>query len=334
MGDFSRQTTLKAATLDGIAAARRPSVAMLTNPRSGGNRKGLDGIRRFLAENPQLQHAEAVSPDQVRSVLADFAAREIDLLVVNGGDGTVQSVLTTLYGQGLFRRPPVLALLQAGTTSMLARDVGVSGRPLEALARIRDWQGAQHIVERSILKVRQGTDAPALCGMFFGAGAIPRGIELFHGQVNPKGVRGEFFPGVILARLLLSAFTGNEKHLPPTDMVIHVDDAPVQESRYLFALVSTLERLFLGMHPYWGKQPGPLRFSAVRSKPPCLLRNLPFLLRGRSISTVSPENGYFSHNARRITLDFKGRFTLDGELFEAVSPLTIESAGPARFLKI
>jgi hypothetical protein len=321
-----------------VAAEQGPSMAMITNPRSGGNRKGWDGIRNFLAGNRQIRHEEAVTPDQVRAVLADFASREVDLLIVNGGDGTVQSVLTALYGQNLFRRPPVLALLRAGTTSMLARDVGVAGRPLAALEKIRDWRGpaagGHDIEERSVLKLRQGADGQNLCGMFFGAGAIPRGIELFHGQINPKGVRGEFFPGLILARLLLAVFTGNEKLLPPAEMEIRVDGVPVPENRYLFTLVSTLDRLFLGMHPYWGKEDAPLHFSAVRSKPPCLLRNLPYLMRGRRTRTASPENGYFSRNARRIHFDFRGRFTLDGELFEAVAPLTVEPAGPARFLKI
>jgi hypothetical protein len=335
---FSWRETPPAVTVAHRAAGHEPRIAMITNPRSGGNRKGLSGIRSFLADHPHIRHGEAVTPDQVRAALAEFASCEIDLLVVNGGDGTVQSVLTTLYGQAPGRRPPLLALLRAGTTSMLARDVGVAGRPLAALAKIQNWSSAtpdgRRIEERPILRVRQGADGQALCGMFFGAGAIPRGIELFHGRVNPKGVRGEFFPGVILARLLLAAFRGNENCLPPADMTIHVDGAPVRETRYLFALVSTLERLFLGMHPYWGKEPAPLHFSAVRSKPPGLPRALPFLLRGRTTRTVTPENGYFSHNARRITLDFRGRFTLDGELFDAVAPLTIEPAGPARFLKL
>jgi hypothetical protein len=65
-----------------------------------------------------------------------------------------------------------------------------------------------------------------------------------------------------------------------------------------------------------------------------VLRNVPFVLRGRRTATVSPENGFISHNARQITLDFRGKFTLDGELFEARAPLTIEPAGPARFLRL
>lgn len=325
---------------DGQCAAEEAmTIGMVTNPRSGGNRKGLGKIREVLAENPQIHHGEAVTPAEVQAVLAGFAARDIDLLIVNGGDGTAQAVLTALYGQATFARPPVVALLQAGTASMLARDLGIVGAPPAALAKIAAWasgtrRGEGDIHERSVLWVQRRGDSAPLCGMFFGIGAIPQGIDLCHSRMNTRGLRGELMPGLILARLLLAVFTGNEKLLPPTDVEIRRDDAPAQPVRCLFTLVSTLERLFLGLRPFWGEEYAALHLTAVRSKPRYLLRNLPFVLRGRRTARVSPDNGYFSHNARRITLDFNGRFTLDGELFEAASPLTIEAAGPARFLRI
>ena len=322
-----------------FAARREMTIGMVTNPLSGGNRKGIGEIRKFLAQNPGINYCEAVTPEEVNAVLTDFSTRNVELLVVNGGDGTVQAVLTALYGRSLFPRPPVLALLQAGTTSMLARDVGVRGKPSAALAKILAWsmgtgRTGDPIHERPVLKIRQEGYAEPVCGMFFGAGAIPRGIDLCHGSMNPNGVRGELMPGLIMARLILEVLTGREKLLSATDMGIRLDEAPAWHDTYLFAMVSTLERLFLGLHPFWGGEAAPLHFTALRAKPTYLLRNLPFLLRGRCTATASPENGFFSHNIRRIILDFRGRFTLDGEIFEARAPLTIEPAGPARFLII
>jgi diacylglycerol kinase (ATP) len=315
------------------------SIGMITNPHSGGNRKGIGEVRRFLAQNPGIHHAEVVTPGEVNGVLADFSARNIDLLIVNGGDGTVQSVLTALYGRALFPRPPVLALLRAGTASMLARDVGVGGEPYAALAKIRAWsmdtgRNRSLVHERALLRVSQDSAAGPICGMFFGAGAIPLAIDICHGSMNPNGVRGELMPGLILTRHLLAALTGNDKLLPATDMGISLDESPGRRNGYLFAMVSTLERLFLGLHPFWGREVAPLHFTALKTKPPYLLRNLPFLLYGRRTATATPENGFFSHNVREMTLDFRGRFTLDGELFEARGPLTIEAAGPARFLRV
>ncbi len=327
------------AVLGEPAYGQEITIGMITNPRSGGNRKGNGEVRKFLARNPGIHYAEAVTPADVDAVLAHFSGRNVDLLVVNGGDGTVQAVLTALYGRALSHRPPLLALLRAGTASMLARDVGVAGEPSAALAKILAWsmdagRNRSLVHERPVLRVSQEADTEPICGMFFGAGAIPLAIDICHGSMNPNGVRGELMPGLILARLLLAALTGNEKLLPATDMGISLDETLGRRNSYLFAMVSTLERLFLGLHPFWGKEPAPLHFTALKMKPPYLLCNLPFLLWGRRTATASPENGFFSHNVGQITLDFRGRFTLDGELFEARAPLTIEAAGPARFLRI
>jgi hypothetical protein len=320
-------------------ASKQMNIGVLTNPRSAGNRKDIKEVRKFLAQNPGIHYGEAVTAAEQNAVLAGFAAREVDLLVVNGGDGTAHAVLTSLYGHSVFPRPPVLALLRAGTASMLARDVGVSGKPSAALAKIRAWSNdpglnGHSVCERPVLKVRQEANREPVCGMFFGLGAIVRGIELCHSSMNPNGVRGELMPGLILARLVLAGLTGNEKLLPATDMVIRLDKAPVLQDPYVLVVISTLERLFLGLHPFWGEEAAPLHFTAVKAKYSHVLRSVPFLLRGRRTATASPENGFVSHNARQITLDFRGRFTLDGELFVARAPLIIEPAGPARFLRL
>lgn len=340
---MNRKTPLpndRSQPVSGDPAARRSmTVGMVTNPRSGGNKKGLGAIRDWVARNPEIHYAEAVTPAEVNAVLTDFSTRNVDLLIVNGGDGTIQAVLTALYGRACFSRPPLLALLKAGTASMLARDAGVSGKPVAALEKILAWRSdpgrdGHAILERPVLKLTREGDAEPLCGMFFGAGAISRGIDLCHGSMNPHGVRGELMPGLIIARLMLAALTGDDALLPATAMGIRCDEAQAWQDSCLFAMVSTLERLFLGLHPFWGSEDAPLHFTALRTKPPYLLRNLPFLVCGRRTATSSPENGFYSHNARQITLDFRGKFVVDGEIFEARGPLTIAAAGPARFLRI
>jgi hypothetical protein len=312
---------------------------MVSNPLSGGNRRGIGAIRDYLSRNPGIHHMEAVTPAEVGAALEEFSRRNIDLLIVNGGDGTVQAVLTALFGRQSAPPPPLLALLRAGTTSMLARDVGIQTEPLAGLERIRAWSRATEcdgnsILERPVLRVSQESTGEPLCGMFFGCGAIPLGIDICHGSMNPKKRRGELMPGLIIARFLLAVLTGNDRLVPATDMSIGIDHAPLRRAGSLFAMVSTLERLFLGLRPFWGSEVGPLHFTALDTNPPHLLRNIPFLLRGRRTATSTPENGYHSSDAGRIVLDFRGTFTLDGELFQARSPLTIEPAGPARFLRV
>src|SRR3546814_1330268 len=73
-------------------------------------------------------------------ILDSFAADGVDVVAVAGGDGTVQAVLTALYGRRPFRRPPLLAVLPRGTTNMTAADIGLPRRgdkdTLGSLARL------------------------------------------------------------------------------------------------------------------------------------------------------------------------------------------------------
>jgi len=307
-------------------------VGVVTNPRSGGNKNGGRGVHTLLNHWPDVMHREAFDPEGISAALSDFARNGVELLVINGGDGTVQAVLTILGNQKIFDQPPLLSLLCAGTTSMLPRDVGVAGNPAVALRRILEWSKSTNqdlvIQTRSILRVQRDSDV--LYGMFFGAGAICEGIRIFHSKDNPMGWRGQMMPMLTMARLLLAIFFNK---IPPFINNTGINGRRAEKRADLLVLVSTLDRLFLGMRPYWGTEEGPLRYTAVSTKPKRLLRVLFSLFGSNRSRHATPANGYSSHNVEEVQLGMEGDFTLDGELYTAgAGPVTVSSAGPALFL--
>ena len=63
--------------------------------------------------------------------------RDVDLLVVNGGDGTLQYALTEILGNGAFGdRIPMIAPLRAGRTNMSAMDLGARKDPLRGIGEL------------------------------------------------------------------------------------------------------------------------------------------------------------------------------------------------------
>ena len=49
------------------------------------------------------------------------------------------------------------------------------------------------------------------------------------------------------------------------------------------------------------------------------------------------ENGYVSHNTRKVRLDLQSGFTVDGQLYRPaprLGPLTLSHGGSARFLNL
>ena len=322
--------------LDYYETGRCLQVGVLTNPRSGANKKGLGEILSVLDKWPDVLHREASTPEEMTEVLHSFARNGVELVVINGGDGTIHAVLTAIGLDEIFTRPPLFSLLCAGTTSMLPLDVGIAGSPAVALSRILKWAESPDesltILSRTVLKVSRAAQQPLL-GMFFGAGAICQGIKTFHSGVNPMGWRGELMPGLTLLRMLLAIFFNDHAKVPPVLTKPSFDGCTQEEKLNLVVLITTLDRLFLGMRPYWGTEDGPLRYTAIEAKPKCLLRALPSLFKGRKSRYVKSSNGYSSLNAHEVQLEMAGDFTLDGELYAVgEGGVTISSAGPFMFL--
>ena len=325
---------------DPIKSGRTPNIGVLINPLSGGNLNGLGSIRRVIDDSPRVIHRDVQTPQEVLDALLDFSRRNVDLLAVNGGDGTVQAVLTNLYLHQPFRVMPLLAVLQSGTTSMTARDVGFSGSRVRSLQKLFKWavtgDGEPTIVQRPVLQV-QAPGHQTYYGMFFGASAIYQGIEYFHRKINTKSLRGELGPGITILRFLWSALRQRSGFIPPIPVSVTVDEKPPQNFDSFVVIVSTLERLFLGIHPYWGIESGPLHYTAVRAYPRHLLMALPALLRGRRSHVGTNENGFYSHNAHEIKLFLDGGFTLDGQLYTPENqekPTVVRYGGTANFIRI
>jgi diacylglycerol kinase (ATP) len=321
---------------DFFNSGRRLQVGVLTNPHSGGNKKGGRAIHDVLVKSPDTVHLEACEPESISGALSKFAQHGIDLIIINGGDGTIQATLTSLGNNDFFDRPPLLALLRSGTTSMLSRDIGIPGTPAVALQSILEWASCPNtdfsVLARPVLRI-QRFEQPPLFGMFFGAGLICQGIKLFHSKDNPMGWRGQLMPTITMIRMLLSILIKGREQDAPLASGIGIDGRAPVASEVQLLLASTLERLFLGMRPYWGEENGPIHFTAIKNGPRHLLSVLFSLFRSQKSRHAAPANGYFSHNVNQLQLDMEGDFTLDGELYEiGEGEIAIAPAGPVLFL--
>jgi hypothetical protein len=337
----SPQSKLRSSFLSNFAAGDSPRLGVLNNPRSGGNRKGLGAVRKILAASPEVCHREVLTPADVASALVDFSRQEVNIVAVNGGDGTIQAVLTVLCHQRPFETMPCLAVLRAGTTSMTAGDVGLKGSPELALQRLLSWadggKGEEVILQRPVLRVQVDPHQDPVYGMFLGAASIYQGIQFFHNRMNRRGLRGEWAPGLTIALFLLAVASRGGDYVASVPITVGLDQSPPERRDYLLLMISSLERLFLGLRPFWGKEEKTLHYTAVEARPQHLLRALPSLIRGRKNRYGTPENGYFSQNVQQVQLTFTSGFTLDGELYKAgahLGPVVVQNGGKVSFLRL
>lgn len=312
--------------------ARRPGI--LCNPLSGRIRRRQAQVRRLLETFPGNRLREVSGVADMAAALRSLAAEGVDLLVIVGGDGTVQMALSCLLNERPFAQLPVLAVVPAGTTNMTALDLGVRGGPLRVLRRLQrrlQEPGTPRLVRRRAIRIRQANHAD-IHGMFFGAGGIAGGVRYFHSHIRRLGITGETASGLVILRFLGLFLLGRSKQvITPVRTCIREDAGPAQSDSCLFLLASTLDRLLLGMRPYWGAAAAPLHVTRVREFPARFWRSLPWLLSGRG-GRLKESDGYHSSNVRELELDMEDDFIVDGELYRAAGVLQLSTSEPAAFL--
>jgi diacylglycerol kinase (ATP) len=313
-------------------------VGLLTNRLSTRNRKGMAGLQDALSRHSGVRHMEIEDWAQFEDAAARLADENLDLLVVNGGDGTVVGLVTELRRRG--SRPlPALAILASGNTNMIAGDVGQSGAPGRALSRLlgaasTGW-GLQRVQRRLIRIDREGE--PTRYGFFVAAFAVVRAILLTRRFLNPLGVHHgpANAAGMALAalRVLLGPKDG-EGLLSPVPVEVGFDDEPARSADCSVMFASTLERLLFGATPFWGAGPGPIRTTLVRGPVDRPLLSLLPLLRGRPGPRME-RSGYISRNADRVMFSFDGPFMIDGEIHQVsrARPITLSDGGAVEFLQ-
>ena len=323
-----------------LKSGDKPCVGMLINPLSGKNSRGSETILQTIGGNPAALLHKVQTPQDVYDALVDFGCRKVNLLVISGGDGTVQAALTVLFEHNLFVSQPELMVLEGGTTNMIAGDVGVLGNQDHALRRLFQWMhtgnGRITRIERPIIRL-QVPGHEVKFGMFFGAGIICQGTKYYHRTKHKKGLCG--FPGICMtiARFLWGIVRQDNQVVPPTHIKVSLNKQLLQKEDFMLLFVSTLDRLFFGLCPFWGTEPGPLRLTAVRTRARHLLRVLPFLARGRRVAKGTSENGYYSHNVEEVELYLKDSVVLDGEMYTPESsqePTLLQHGGDVTFLRI
>jgi diacylglycerol kinase (ATP) len=312
-------------------------VGILCNSDSGRVRSRMPEVRALCRRIAGANYAEVDGATLDGPLVAELLSQQPELLVVVGGDGTLHAVLGRLLAPGRTGPMPAVLAVPAGTTNMSALDLGVRGRPLAVLEQLRarlEQQAATLLPgrPRQILQVTRPGSAP-LCGMFFGAGIIARGVEYFSSYVRTSGVTGELASGLVMARFLGALLGADRGGLTaPVYAEIHGMEGVVGRQAYLAILASVADRLLLGTQPYWGSGPGPIHATTVRAKPARLLSSVLPVLRGRGAS-LRAEDGYASANVHSLTLSLEGPFVIDGQCYDACgAKLSLGTAGPVHFV--
>ncbi len=319
-------------------------VALLSNPSSTGNVATLPQIRQFCARRNDIFHYEVEDIGQIGEAMRTIARVRPKLLVINGGDGTVQAVMTELHhGHQFGDTPPPVAVLPNGKTNLIAQDLGAEGDSIEALERIMEIARSDfsdHIVQRELIALSGGeTNGRPVIGMFLGGAGLADTILYCRHKVYPLGLPNGLAHALTAFALVLSTvFRIRAKFLPPRAQPISVSVIHQEEmkGRYSLLVVTTLDRMLLNSEfSKDGERAGPLKLMMVEQNPLALIRLVWASVLGKL--GRSPVSGVHLSGGSEIRIEGDhSSVILDGELFEAENdrPIVLTPTMPVPFLSL
>ncbi|PIR25286.1 MAG: hypothetical protein COV43_05940 [Deltaproteobacteria bacterium CG11_big_fil_rev_8_21_14_0_20_42_23] len=287
-------------------------IGIVLNPHSKSNKKNPERAKRlgFIVGDKGSCH-ETQSIEDVARLAHEFKRREIEILGISGGDGTLYATLSTfvqVYGETPL---PKIAFLRGGTMNNTANTLGIWGSPEKILSDV--------IVKYHEGKEFQMTQRNLLCinkkfyGFVFGMGIVSRFLRAYEKR-----------PGSVAAVLLLLKYvfgvllnTHEAKKLCELfEAKITCDEKVLPLKKYNFLFAGTIESLALGFRPLYqaAKLEDEFQMNAISATPKEILKLFPRALLGKP----SPYNYCIDRNCKKMVLEFPEAmdYTIDGDFPE------------------
>ena len=308
-------------------------IGLVTNPNSRRNRKNprlADRLSGILGNAGTL--VATSSREEVAGAARRFKREKIDILALNGGDGTNHFTLSTFIEVYDGAPLPIIAFLRGGTMNTISEGCGVRGiGPVQVLMNVVEKYSRDDEFEfshRNILKI--GDDK---YGFIFGNGVVHNFLRVYYQLDKPEEERRDVSPvwaARTLARAIMSGVVRGElarRIFEPfrARVVLDGDRWPWEE--YMAVAVSTINQLGLDFQLFYrfdeledGFQIIGLRTTALET-----VLCLPKVRRG--LPTNHPK--IMDRVGKRVVFesDRKLYYTIDGDTYSSEGSLEI-STGP------
>jgi diacylglycerol kinase family enzyme len=122
---------------------------LVVNPKATAtSRRERDVLARALGSELKVDVVETEHRGHAIELGARAVESSLDLVVVLGGDGTINEVVNGLLGTGEWSGPspdaPALAMVPGGSTNVFSRALGIPRDPVEATGQLLDALRAGH----------------------------------------------------------------------------------------------------------------------------------------------------------------------------------------------
>jgi len=307
-------------------------IGIVSNPLARRNRRSPDTDQRLRAlVDGEGELATAATVDELAPIVERFRSSRIDVLGVNGGDGTGHVVLTAFaraYGGAPL---PTVALLRGGAMNTVADSHKLRGSPesiLKALLERRRAGLPFQTVERDLLAV-EAEGVPPRYGFLFGTGAVVTFLDEYYRTGRPTAAMA----AALLLRAIGSALVGGRfaAALKARDFLrVTADGEEWPDEPYLAVIAGAVPEIGFGFTPFsrCDEQPGFFHAVGVTGSTVQVAAHLPQIWLGRPWRRSLAMDAV----ARELAVEGPVRFTVDGDLYAAREWVRVRTGPPVRII--
>lgn len=279
------------------------------------------------------------SPEEYPAVLRRFAEAGVDVVAIDGGDGTLRDVIGAMVEAYGDRPHPAIALVPSGKTNVAAADVGGVGRGPDALINLTAAMASGAAARQTAVRhpIEIAFDGRKVYGFVFGLGAFERATRLVDDRVHSAGFAQKLGVALGVVTSVSAAIGGAERETwrRGEHLALGLDGAPAVAQDSFAVLATSLHRWLLGLWPFWGEGPGAIALTDIAAPPRRLMAGLATAGIGRPRPWAAAE-GWRSVKVDRASLALDAAFIVDGDRFTPGADGSVElRAGPAlRFIRL
>ena len=304
-------------------------IGVIANPRAGKNTADparIERLRRIL-ENEGI-FLEARTLEEIADIAREFRRSRIDILVIDGGDGTLHHTLSAFIPVYSGLDLPPIGLLRGGTMNTIAGSLGIKGISEEILQRIVSTvKGSAHleVIRANTLRVNNRY------GFIFGLG-FP--VNLLDAYYRGEG-RGRWKAIRVLVKILSSTL-GKEgaraNFFHPFGADVWLDGEKLPTERYTAILGSTVKGVGLGFKPTRraGEKEGLFQIICLDMGPKRMGVSALRVLLGMELRGEKLFNRMATRSV--IKLEKPADMQIDGEIFKGQREIVLHVGPVIRFI--
>ncbi len=284
-------------------------IGIITNPYSKLNKENPKRQRALLElADPSKRFYSRITQnlEELDHTIADFLEKEIDILVINGGDGTISRTLTSLE-KCAPTKAPLIALIKGGTINFLASNLKLKGT-ISQIKKIMDSYTTQ---KKWVTKTFSTLEVQQNVGFIFASGMSARFLEEFY-----KKKTGSIGSIMLIIKIYLTFFRKNDlfSNIVKNDPItLQINNKKKTKSNSLNLFCSTVPNLPFGIKFFSRLKEKTFECINLSFNSNKMLFRLPQMV----LHQGKPFPGRSSYLCKKLNIGLMQNtlYTLDGEIF-------------------